>query len=102
MRSKYFILTIIITFSLAFCKRENNDYLSDGIILGPDIRMCICCGGWYIEIGSATYEFDSLPDASNINLQQETFPVRVKLGWQLSDKAACPDKRIMINWIRKE
>ena len=76
--------------------------MSDGIILGPDPRDCVCCGGWYIKIDTTTYEFESLPDNSNINLQADTFPINVKLDWKLSDRVACPNKYITITRITKE
>jgi hypothetical protein len=85
----------------AFCDREN-DHLSSGTILGPDIRMCACCGGWYIEIDTATYEFEALPVNSTIDLQKETFPLKVKLDWQFSARVACPDKFITVLKIVKE
>ncbi len=69
---------------------------SIGIITGPDLRMCACCGGWYILIDGINYAFDTLPADSKIELQNEKFPVTVRIDWQLSDLSACPDKRIVI------
>lgn len=103
MKSKITLLICLFILGFTGCNQEiNKDYKSQGKITGPDIRMCACCGGWYIQIDNLTYEFDSLPDNSNINLQTETFPVFVKLDWQLSDKGGCPDKRITIQRIVKE
>lgn len=103
MKSKITLLIGIIIGGFFGCSHEIiKDYQSNGKITGPDIRMCACCGGWYIQIDNLTYEFDSLPVNSNIDLQKETFPVLVKLDWQLSDKGACPDKRITIQRIVKE
>jgi hypothetical protein len=97
------IVGIFVFFALISCHKENaNDYRSAGIITGPDIRMCACCGGWFIQIDSATYEFDALPDGSKINLETETFPLSVKLDWQLSTLTGCPDSRIIIQRIKKE
>ena len=79
---------------------ENLKFLSSvGIITGPDLRMCACCGGWYIRIDGISYEFDSLPSDSKINLQNEKFPVTVKIDWQLSDLTACPDKKMVIQKV---
>jgi hypothetical protein len=61
-----------------------------------------CCGGWFIKIDSLTYEFDSLPGNSNIDLAKETFPLAVKLDWQLSNTIECPNKRITIQRIAIE
>ena len=55
-----------------------------------------------IQIDNVTYEFDTLPAGSTIDLQKETFPIMVKLDWQLSTKSACPDKKIDILRIVKQ
>lgn len=102
MRRVIIILISVISMGLLLCHRDNNDFRSRGIILGPDLRDCVCCGGWYIEIDTTEYEFDALPINSDIDLGKEIFPLRVKLDWQFSDKLACPDKRIEIQRIAKE
>lgn len=102
MKPKIKLLICIIILGFICCNQDNNNFSSKGKITGPDIRMCACCGGWYIQIDSLTYEFDTLPDNSNINLQKETFPVFVKLDWQLSIKGGCPENRITIQRIMKE
>jgi len=103
MKTKILLPICLIILCFVCCQKGNNsDYQSNGIIMGPDIRMCACCGGWYIQIDSLTYEFDSIPANSNIDLQKESFPILVKLDWQLSNQIACPDKRIIIKSIIKE
>lgn len=85
------------------CHKESSaDFKSSGKITGPDYRMCACCGGWYIQIDSTTYEFDTLPHNSGINLETESFPLLVKLDWQLTNAAYCPYGRITIQRIKKE
>ena len=61
-----------------------------------------CCSGWFIKIDSLMYEFDTLPTNSNINLEKETFPLMVKLDWQLLNIIECPNTRITIQKIAKE
>jgi len=98
------IIVIIAIFVVLICchKGNSNDYKSSGIITGADFRMCACCDGWFIQIDSTIYEFYKLPDNSKINLDTESFPVYVKLDWQLSDLTGCPDKKITIQRIKKE
>jgi hypothetical protein len=87
------ILFLGIIVGLAYCKKDNSiNYKSTGKILGPDYRMCICCGGYTIAIDSLFYNFESLPSNSNINLQKEAFPINVKIDWQVI-ASGCP------NWI---
>ena len=103
MKTKFLPVSCFIIICFVCCqKANNNDYQSNGIITEPDIRMCPCCGGWYIQIDGSTYEFDSLPSKSNMNLQKDSFPILVKLDWQLSNQIACPDKRITVIRIIKE
>ena len=103
MKTKTLLIIGLIIIGFVCCRKvNNNDYQSIGKITGPDIRMCACCGGWYIQIDGVTYEFDSIPMNSNIDLQKDTFPILVKLDWQLSNQIACPDKRIIIKRITKE
>jgi hypothetical protein len=102
MKRTLVFLVLILSIWASSCKRENNKYMSEGIITGPDIRMCACCGGWYITVDTAAYEFTTLPENSNIDLQKETFPLKVKLDWQFSDRTGCPNKFITILRIAKE
>ena len=103
MNSKLLIVVFFILIGFMGCKKPTtSDFQSNGIITGVDTKMCACCGGWYIQIDNVTYEFETLPVGSNIDLQNATFPIMVKLDWQLSTKSACPDKKIDILRIVKE
>lgn len=110
MKSKIIGAVCIILFGFICCHKEfwennenGNGFMSQGKITGPDLRMCPspCCSGWYIVIDSVTYEFDSIPSSSNINLQKDPFPIFVKLNWHLLDIPACPNKRITIQKITR-
>jgi hypothetical protein len=95
------ILTGIILVLLLFsCEKEDDDYKSTGTIVGYDISMCICCGGWIIIIDDTNYLFDNLPDNSDINLETEQLPISVKLDWQVMPDG-CPPNRITIQRIKK-
>jgi hypothetical protein len=96
------IFTIIFLAGMSFCRKEMDKYDSHGVILGPDFRDCVCCGGWYIVIDTTEYEFDALPETSAIDLINENFPLAVKLDWQLNARPACPYKRIDILRIARE
>ncbi len=94
-----FIIVIILT--LVSCKKSNSDdFKSKGIILGPDLGMCICCGGYKIKIDTIIYNFDSVPKNSNINVQKEIFPLPVKLDWNIIQPGCA--NWIKIQKIRKE
>lgn len=101
MKSLFFIFILFSILGLSLCHKETDHYQSEGSILGPDLRDCACCGGWIIRIDSAEYEFEYLPDHSNIDLQKEIFPVQVRLDWKLADKPVCPLNKIVIFRIKK-
>jgi hypothetical protein len=83
------------------CSKENDDYKSTGTITGNDARMCMCCGGWIINIESGVYLIDSMPVNSSLDLTKETFPITVKLDWQLVDNGCSTFGRITVLRIKK-
>ncbi len=54
-----------------------------------------------IMIDNNIYRFLELPENSNFNIQDETFPINVKLDWQ-NDVNACLGDEIIINAINKK
>jgi hypothetical protein len=96
------VVFLLFASGIAMCSKETERFGSKGIILGPDLRDCVCCGGWYIRIDSSEYEFDSIPEESGIDLQKESFPLNVRLDWKLNDRTACPFKRIDVIRIARE
>lgn len=109
MKYKIVLGICLILFGFIYCQKQkentdNYNYKSIGTITGQDVRMCPspCCSGWFIKIDSLMYEFDTLPTNSNINLEKETFPLIVKLDWQLLNIIECPNTRITIQKIAKE
>lgn len=103
MRARIIIGITALFITLICCKKESSqDYKSSGVITGPDYRACVCCGGYFIQIDTSMYEFNTLPSGSDINLLTETFPIAVKLDWQFPVNSACPNNRIDILRIKKQ
>jgi hypothetical protein len=69
---------------------------SEGIVLGQDFRMCMCCGGWLVKINEQSYHFE-MPQRANISASDK-FPLKVRLDWQLSNKGC---GWIVVNSIQK-
>jgi hypothetical protein len=77
------LFKVLVFVFLASCSNHGvESFMSDGTILGPDMRECICCGGYFIEINDSVYNFDSLPPSSGIDLDKAIFPLAVKLDWE--------------------
>ncbi|MDO5988041.1 hypothetical protein Q4Q39_11560 [Flavivirga amylovorans] len=89
MRKIFLIITLCSLF--LSCKNDDDStkiqYESTAIIKGQDLTLCACCGGWVIEIDDITpdYRFEMLPENSNIDLQKATFPINVKLNWEVDN-----------------
>lgn len=87
-------LSLLIVLCLAFfMKCNNNDdpqtqFESTATISGLDMTLCACCGGWIININGEESDrrFSELPQNSNIDLQNSTFPLSVRLNWTESDE----------------
>lgn len=99
MRLTKVLFTVFVVFVLLCCQKDQLKYQSEGLILGPDIRMCACCGGWLITIDTITYRFNALPEKASVDLQKVTYPLKVLLNWSLSDKPACSENLIEIKDI---
>lgn len=95
----YNMKKLIFTFSLALftfssCYKDVS-YKNNGIITGQDDRMCMCCGGWFIDIDNTTYRFYELPPSSELNLENKTYPILVKLNWIIKDETCLGDEIIV-------
>ena len=91
MRAFAAILILLLIFNS--CKDE--DSLSVGTITGPDLRDCLCCGGYFIDIGKKTYRFynEELPPGSlNFDLADVIFPLKVRVRWELKEDGCMGDE----------
>lgn len=100
-KSVLFSIALLTILTLACEKEKDNNYKTSAVITGPDLRECICCGGYFIEIGDSTYNFDTLPVNSKIDLTTENFPLPVKLNW-VYDKNCGGIQYIEITIIARE
>jgi hypothetical protein len=75
------VLSLLILAIVFSCSLDEQDYMSNGTITGWDLRDCMCCGGYFIDIDKVTYRFSDLPAGSSISLVNPTFPINVKLDW---------------------
>lgn len=98
MKTVRLIFLVLIMFACTK-EKENDTYRSFGTITGYDMTKCGCCGGWIINIDDVSYLTDSIPDYSSFNIAEETFPIAVKLDWQMNEKG-CLNK-ITVQRIKK-
>lgn len=93
------IAMVILCFMLVTCMKDN-DFGQRGTITGIDLRECLCCGGWFININDSTYRFFELSDQNNIDLKNASFPVEVILTWKKNPNSCLGDE-IIITRIEK-
>jgi hypothetical protein len=91
---------VFLVIVMIACTKES-DYKSVGTITGIDGTMCGCCGGWIINIDNGRYLIDSMPKNEGLDLSKETFPVTVKLDWQLVSNGCSTFGRITVQRIKK-
>jgi len=101
LRNMRTVRIILLLFIMIACTKENSDYKSLGTITGIDGTFCGCCGGGIIIIEEVRYLIDSMPDNSSLKLAEETFPVTVKLDWQLVNNGCRAFNRITVQRIKK-
>lgn len=98
MKNLIVIVCFLLTILVGCSKEESMDY---GQITGPDMSLCFCCGGWFINIDGNTYRFFDIPENSNLDIENETFPINVRLDWN-NDENQCMGDEIVISAIKKE
>ena len=93
MKKIFYIIILLIGF--LNCSMQEHEYESEGIIAGIDDRECICCGGYFIEVADSTYRFYTVPQGSNLKLQNTNLPISVKLDWHEDPNAYLGDEIIV-------
>ena len=88
------LFSIILFGFLVSCNQDDlatPEFESTGEIIGPDVRLCICCGGWFIRLDGQEelYNFRELPENSDINLDGASFPIKVNLNWSEDTLITC-------------
>ena len=85
---KILVVSLLCLSLLAACKKEKTQvYQSQGILLGPDLGMCMMCGGQKVQIKNDTSKnpwpyYRANLDFRALGLPQNlTFPTNVSLDW---------------------
>jgi hypothetical protein len=100
-------IAVVAMSTFISCKKINEPpYMNNAEIIGYDLRLCVCCGGYIVTIdnvsnpnGSAFFLVGQFP--SNFVLDANpTYPVAIKLDWEV-DTAKCYSNYIKILRIAK-
>ena len=97
---KIFSFVTVMLAVVVSCSAQDS-LKSNGVITGYDLRECMCCGGYFIQIDSTKYRFDQLPDSTDFTIPNNPeFPINVKLDW-IPDSTACMPDMIIVQRIEK-
>ncbi len=90
------VLLLILFTGIIFtgCTKEEKT-LDSGLISGMDPRMCMCCGGWFVEINDTIRRFDRVPADCTIDFTTVTYPLKVKLDWKKKDTLCLGDEIVV-------
>lgn len=92
------VAVLISTLFMVGCEKEK--FESTGTITGQDIRMCPCCGGYFIDINGTQYHFDKTTLPGNFTFDDNQIPLIVELNWKLKTDGCLDYKWIEISKIR--
>ncbi len=84
-----FLLLISVMTALALLSsacRKDDEYMSDAVITGYDVRECACCCGLMINFDGQTQpytgDFKLIDNSAKLGIDSyEIFPVYVKVDW---------------------
>lgn len=86
------LLISLVTIIIACSSSTENECPDEARVLGGDYRECMCCGGWFIEIQSDTFRFQTLPEGSDIELDQNKMPIDVYVEWEKVEEPCLGDE----------
>lgn len=101
------IILIFMSITLPSCKKEcQKEYMNNATIIGYDLRLCVCCGGYQITIenvpnpsGSSFFLAPQFPPEFVLD-QNPAYPIPIKINWEI-DKERCNGNFIKILSITK-
>ena len=96
------LLAALLTLGLNGCHTDCptdppvDEFESIGVITGPDLRACACCGGYLITIEGKQYRIWEFPaDHDLVFNSMENFPMTVRLDWEPAPQQCIGDEIIV-------
>lgn len=107
MKQSPLIITALLIFMTLFttgCKKDDT-YMNNAVIIGEDMRLCVCCGGLVIKIENVQnpaigfFLAGQLPPGFNLG-DNPKYPIPVKIDWKI-DSVRCYGNYILISRIAR-
>ncbi len=101
MRVAFF--SAIFCFSLLLSCTKQNEYQASGVLTGPDVANCACCGGIVLTIDNqqGNYRVDSLPFMSQQQLYNLNFPRKIEFDFTIDSSCGGIEYLKMSRFIMK-
>ena len=89
--SSFLVSILLINIS---CRKAEASFMNNGIITGPDIRACVCCGGLMITFTGNPQpyaaEFKRIENVDELGItDKDKFPIYVKVDWRTDSSSVC-------------
>jgi hypothetical protein len=81
---------------------EKTEYKNTGTIIGADMTLCACCGGYFIDIEGTQYRFQKEELPGNFNFNDNQLPLSVELNWERKTETCVDFRWIAISEIRNK
>ena len=100
MNFKNLLFVLCLALCILNCSKADENI--SGQITGLDARKCNCCGGYVLLIEHIEYYFDGLPADAPFKLDNTTtYPINVKVKFNINSKDCGDFRRISIQTIKK-
>jgi len=99
MKNRFFLLLVSVLLILS-C--EKTKYENSGTITGADPGMCMCCGGYFIDIDGTQYRFEKSALPAGFSFDDKQLPLQVELNWDLKESTCSGFNWIKVSKIRKK
>ena len=83
MKNLFLIAILALMIGCSGSTNNEESKYKEAIITGVDMRKCLCCGGWFIKIDSVEYNFATIPEGAEVNLNTESLPLTVLIQYNL-------------------
>ena len=102
MKNFNFVLFLFLILLQISCNDDDPFKNADnGAITGQDMRLCACCGGWFIEIEGETWRIPVPPNNTDLELNgRDDYPIPVQIVWEPVENPCLGDE-IRVRKIRE-
>jgi len=81
------VFIVFLCLCAVSCRKSESTLKMEGILAGPDLALCPCCGGVILELQgmNGDYRIDSLPFMTVQKLYNLSFPKRIQFDYVQAD-----------------